>query len=184
MAQRYLDRFPCEEGPGGSALKGPGLVELDETFVILKSHSGCNTRTTGAPVHLRGSLTQLEPDRPHSCCLIFVCCLQVIEVICHKKVYFNISSCRCVPRPNINKYLRFSKHADVGSGIRGITIFPVNEDGAIEEGQIIAGWMVQLHLGEKTTNHLSSEPTNLKGTEVDHNMQNSLYNNNNNSMCC
>lgn len=47
------------------------------------------------------------------------------------------------------KYLSFCKHADIGSGIRRITIFAVGEDGAIEEGQIITGWVVQLYLGEK-----------------------------------
>ena len=46
------------------------------------------------------------------------------------------------------KYLSFCKHTDVGGGFRGIIIFAVCEDGAIEEGQIITGWMVQLHLGE------------------------------------
>lgn len=50
------------------------------------------------------------------------------------------------------KYLSFSEHTHVGGGIRGIIIFAVSEDGAIEEGQIITGWVVQLHLGENNTN--------------------------------
>lgn len=45
-------------------------------------------------------------------------------------------------------YLSFSKHTDIGGGFRGVIVFPVCEDGAIQEGQIIAGWMIQLHLKE------------------------------------
>lgn len=49
----YLDGLPHELGPSGSTLKCPGLVEPDETFVVLKSHSGCDSRTGGASVHLK-----------------------------------------------------------------------------------------------------------------------------------
>lgn len=50
----YLDGFPGEQGAGGSALEAPALVELDEAFVVLQSHSGRHARTAGAPVHLLG----------------------------------------------------------------------------------------------------------------------------------
>lgn len=39
----YLNSFSCKLGSGGAALKRPGLVQLDETFVVLKSNSSCNT---------------------------------------------------------------------------------------------------------------------------------------------
>ncbi|TNN82672.1 hypothetical protein EYF80_007190 [Liparis tanakae] len=84
----YLDSFPRELGSSGSALERPGLVQLDETFVILQSHPGLSV-----------------------------------------------------------KYLSFSEHADIGAGIRGVLIFAVSEDGAVEEGQIITGWVVVLHEG-------------------------------------
>lgn len=47
------------------------------------------------------------------------------------------------------KYLSFCEHADVGSGIRGIAIVAVGEDGAVEKGQIVADGVVQLHLEDK-----------------------------------
>lgn len=50
----YLDGFAGEQGAGGSALEAPGLVELDETLVVLQGHSGCDAGTAGAPVHLLG----------------------------------------------------------------------------------------------------------------------------------
>lgn len=49
----YLNGLPRELGPSCSALKRPGLVESDETFVVLKSHSGCDSRTGWASVHLK-----------------------------------------------------------------------------------------------------------------------------------
>lgn len=58
----YLDSFPCEPGSGGSTLKRPGLVQLDETFVILKSYSSCNSRTSWASVDLRTRLNPLKSD--------------------------------------------------------------------------------------------------------------------------
>lgn len=58
---RYLDSFPCELGSSSSALKRSGLVEPNQTFVILKSYSSCDTRTSGASVHLRTHLNQLNP---------------------------------------------------------------------------------------------------------------------------
>lgn len=54
MLSSYLDGFPGEQGAGGSALEAPGLVELDEAFVVLQSHSGRHAGTAGAPVHLLG----------------------------------------------------------------------------------------------------------------------------------
>lgn len=54
------------------------------------------------------------------------------------------------------KYLSFCKHADIGCGLRRISVFAVGEDGAVEEGQIITGWVVQLYLGEKITNLLKN----------------------------
>lgn len=44
-------------------------------------------------------------------------------------------------------YLSFCKHTNISSGIRGIVVFPVSDDGAIEEGQVITVWVAQLHLG-------------------------------------
>lgn len=46
------------------------------------------------------------------------------------------------------KYLSLCKHTDVGGCFRRMIIIAVCEDGAVEEGQVIADWMVQLHLGE------------------------------------
>lgn len=54
------------------------------------------------------------------------------------------------------KYLCFGKHTDIGGGIGGVIIFAVCEDGAIEEGQIITGWVVQLHLGENNLKNVKS----------------------------
>ncbi|KAG7242960.1 hypothetical protein INR49_017651 [Caranx melampygus] len=50
LHEAYLHSFPCELGSSGSTLERPCLVELDETFVILKSHSSCDTRASGAPI--------------------------------------------------------------------------------------------------------------------------------------
>lgn len=44
-------------------------------------------------------------------------------------------------------YLSFCKHTDISSGISGIVVFPVSEDSAIEEGQVITVWVAQPHLG-------------------------------------
>lgn len=44
-------------------------------------------------------------------------------------------------------YLRVSKHTHIGRGLFRITIFAVSKDCAIEEGQILTDWMVQLYLG-------------------------------------
>lgn len=52
------------------------------------------------------------------------------------------------------RYLSLCEHTDVGGGICGIIIVAVGEDGAVEEGQIITGWMVQLHLQKKVSKKL------------------------------
>lgn len=49
----YLDGFRSERGSSGATLEAPGLVELYQTFVVLQSHSGRDTRTAGASVHLQ-----------------------------------------------------------------------------------------------------------------------------------
>ena len=43
-------------------------------------------------------------------------------------------------------YLSFCKHADIGGGFGRVIVFAVGENSAIQEGQIITGWMMQLHL--------------------------------------
>ena len=67
----------------------------------------------------------------------------------HAAALLNVSNDKVVIFPTLVKYLSFCKHTDVGGGIRGISIFSICEDGAIEEGQIITAWVVQLHLGAK-----------------------------------
>lgn len=140
---KYLNSFPCKLGSSGTILKHSGLVDLDETLVIVKSHLGCNTRATGATVHLRAGLHQLKPDyinNPGIWCLfcIFVC--------------FNNSMLQSFAV--LVKYLSLGKHAHIGSRLRWIIIFAVGEDGPVEESQIIATWVVQLHLWEKSLNNL------------------------------
>lgn len=55
VLQSYLDGLPGEQGAGGSAAEAPALVQLDQAFVILQSHSGRDAGTAGAPVHLSGA---------------------------------------------------------------------------------------------------------------------------------
>lgn len=50
----YLDGFPSEHGSGGTTLEAPGLVELDQTFVVLQSYSSRDSRTAWTSVHLWG----------------------------------------------------------------------------------------------------------------------------------
>lgn len=86
----YLDGFPSEHGPSGSTLESPGLVELDQTFVVLQSHSGCDARTAGASVHLW--------DQGGS--------------------HLSFTRMMSIERLRLSAYLGFSEHADVGSGLR------------------------------------------------------------------
>lgn len=46
-------------------------------------------------------------------------------------------------------HLSFCKHTDIGGGFRGIIIFAICDDGAIKEGQIVTGGVMQLHLQDK-----------------------------------
>lgn len=89
--------------------------------MILQSHSSCDTRASGAPVHLRA-------------------CLKTRLTITLMKWPCKLSNEVSV------QYLSFCKHTDVGSGIGGIIIFAIGEDGAVKESQVITGWVVQLHL--------------------------------------
>lgn len=52
------------------------------------------------------------------------------------------------------RYLSLCEHTDVGGGICGIIVVAISEDGAVEEGQIITGWMVQLHLRKNMSKKL------------------------------
>lgn len=146
---KYLNSFPCKLGSGGTILKHSGLVDLDETFVIVKSHLGCNTRTTGATVHLRAGLHQLKPDyinNPGVCSVS----LSVSTTPC----FIHLIKWKNVFLVVLVKYLSLGEHAHIGSGLRWIIVFAVGEDGPVEESQIITAWVVQLHLWEKWSNNL------------------------------
>lgn len=55
----------------------------------------------------------------------------------------------------VSAYLGLSEHADIGGGVGRVLVLAVGEDGAADEGQVVAGGMVQLHLqgwrGEKNS---------------------------------
>lgn len=98
--------------------------------MILESDSRSNTGAGGTSVHLRTFLPQLKlfSSEVHA------------TPWANKKVWFSQSQ-------YIINYLSFCKHTDISSGISGIVVFPISNNSAIEEGQVITVWVAQRHLG-------------------------------------
>lgn len=98
--------------------------------MILESYSCSNTGAGGTSVHLRTFLPQLK-----------LFSSEVHATPCaNKKVWFSQGQ-------YIINYLSFCKHTDISSGISGIVVFPISDDSAIEEGQVITVWVTQCYLG-------------------------------------
>lgn len=136
---RYLYCFSCKHWSCSSTLEASGLVQSDQAFLVLKSYTSSNTWPCRASVHLTTHITNLchkektSRYQPND----FILGWTVLK-----------SRISCIFDFHINNwfYLCISKHTHIGRGLFRKSIFAVSKDCAIEEGQILTDWMVQLYL--------------------------------------
>ncbi len=136
---RYLYCFSRKHWSCSSTLEASGLVEFDQAFMVLKSYTSSDAWPCRASVHLATHITNLchkeQKTSRH----------QPNDFILGWTVLKSRTSCIWI---HINNwfYLCISKHTHIGCGLFRKSIFAISKDCAIEEGQILTDWMVQLYL--------------------------------------